>query len=124
MKTKSIIPVIFLLALALVLSSISWLPGHAAPAQERSASSHFKARLVGTDLIIDGDNFRDQHAFFVKARRQIGYRWARLGAVTTGNDDRLHGRYPLTKELRKAQSVRVCLKDIYTDEVFCTYAFR
>jgi hypothetical protein len=112
------------LALAVLAASIAWRPVSADSPLEVSASSLYKARLVGVDLVVDGKRVPDQRAFFVKVRRNIGYKWVRLGALQSNDAGELHGRFVLPKELRKAQVARVCLKDIYNDQVFCTFAWR
>lgn len=113
-----------ILALVILAAALAWSPAAAAPDFAGKGPGRLTARLVGADLIVDAGGFPSDHAYFVKARRQIRYAWARLGALETEAGGRLHGRFVLPKELRTAPFVRVCLKDIYTDQAYCTNAWR
>lgn len=139
MNAKKYTILYLLLALAVIASSVAWMPFPAAqtdpekddPTTEQSKKwppqyrhGRISARLIGSDLILLGDNLPPNHSFFVKVRRNGRSSWQRLGVSYSDRDGDLDDRYILPQKARKMQSVQVCLKDVLTNRAYCMTARR
>lgn len=116
-----------LLALAILAGSLAVLPGTAsaaAPDAPQGAAPRFTARIQGDRLIIDGSGFPSLRGFFVKARRNANFDWVRLGSLQADRSGVVHGNYRLPEGMRKAYSLRVCLKDLKNSHPYCVWAWR
>ncbi len=123
--------VTLLLALTVLFSGLSWSQARAftqtqvadlntAPA----LAPRFTARIIGSQLYVNGSNFPRRHTYFVRAREAPYEPWIRLGVTRSNNNGKIDARFRLPRELRSAWYLRVCLKDVYTNAVYCVNARR
>lgn len=122
-----------LLALAVIFSSLGWSSAQArestqtnavAPGAAAALTPRFTARIIGSQLYVNGSNFPRRHTYFVRAREAPYDPWIRLGVTRSNNNGKIDARFRLPRELRSAWYLRVCLKDVYTNAVYCVNARR
>lgn len=115
-----------ILALAVLLSSLAWLPPAAqvAPSAEAGAAVQLRAHLDGQRLFIAASGLPRNHIFTVRARWHSYDSWVRLGRVTADRYGDLQKSIRLPSYLARANRLSVCLKDVTTGRTYCTRARR
>ncbi|MDI6696291.1 MAG: hypothetical protein QME21_14690 [Anaerolineales bacterium] len=122
-----------LLALVVLVGSLGWSPAQARASMQTPASAsdaavalipRFTARIIGSQLYVNGSNFPRRHTYFVRAREAPYDPWIRLGTTRSNSNGKIDARFRLPRELRNAWYLRVCLKDVYTNAVYCVNARR
>jgi hypothetical protein len=116
------------LALAVMLSSLAWLPSAAqaaaqpAPQAETSASPKVQAWILGSRLYVDASRLPGEHVFNLRARRGSSGSWTKLTSVKSNRQGEITKSVRLPNSLRQSFRLQVCLKDKKTDRVFCARA--
>jgi len=93
---------------------------------EVKASSDYKwsATFDGSKVNIAGDKFKKNHPFIVKARQNDTGVWYKLGKAAADKNGVMKTSLKVPKELAKAASIRLCLKDGVTDYLDCKLVYR
>jgi len=94
------------------------------PAVKASSNYKWSATFDGSKVNIAGDKFKKNHPFIVKARQNDTSAWYRLGKAAADKTGVMKASLKVPKELAKAASIRVCLKDGVTDYLDCKLVYR
>ncbi|NLG71467.1 MAG: LysM peptidoglycan-binding domain-containing protein [Chloroflexi bacterium] len=112
-------------------NGLSW-PYHLTPGGELcipqlpkpSSKYGWSARFTGEEVRITGEDFKKQYTFNVRVREDDTAPFFKIGKFTTNRDGEVDKTFDVPKELQKAPSIRVCLKDTVTDYLDCKQVWR
>ena len=115
-----------LLVLAVLTSSLAWMPStaQAAPQAEASAKPNIDGWIVGPRLYVEASGLPRSHSFNLRARRSSNNDWTKLTRVQSNRRGELVISVRLPSQLARADRLQVCLKDKKTDRVYCVKARR
>ena len=114
-----------MLALAVLVSSLAWLPAvQAAPQEKPSAAVQMYAVMDGSRLYVDAVGLPRLHSFSLRVRFLSSDPWTKLKNVDSDRDGELVTSALLPSSFKRADRVQVCLKDRETGKKYCTYARR
>jgi len=94
------------------------------PAKKASSDYKWSATFDGSKVNITGDKFKKNHPFIVKARANDTAVWYKLGKAAADKNGVMKTSLKVPKELTKAASIRLCLKDGVTDYLDCKLVYR
>jgi hypothetical protein len=114
------------LVLAVVASSLAWIPSttQAASEAETSAAPKVEAWIVGARLYVEANRLPRNHVFNLRARRGSASSWTRLGSGRSTRWGEMNKSVRLPSYLMRGFRLQVCLKDRSTDQLYCTRARR
>ena len=116
------------LALAVMVSSLAWMPSaaqaaaQAAPQTETSANPKVQAWILGSRLYVDASRLPGDRVFNLRARRGSSGSWTKLTSVKSNRLGQITKSVWLPNSLTRSFRLQVCLKDKKTDRLFCTRA--
>jgi hypothetical protein len=115
-----------LLLLAVLTSSLAWLPpaAQAAPQTEVNAAAHMDAWIIGNRLYIDAWDLPRNQAFTVRARRYSDDKWTKLTRVQSNRLGDLYKSVRLPGALSRADRIQVCLKNKKGKQQYCARAWK
>ena len=116
-----------LLILALLASSLAWVSPavQAAPQQQANRPRVvLNAWIAGSHLYVKASNLPARHTFVLRARLASEHSWTKLARLQANNRGVLDTSVRLTSHLAQADRLKVCLKDVRTNRLFCTKARR
>jgi hypothetical protein len=89
-------------------------------------SSNFKwtPTYDGTQVTVDGTNFKKQYAFFVKARENDTSKFIKLGKAVSGKDGTMDFKKKVPASLMDLPKITVCLKDGHTNYLTCKLVYK